>query len=223
MRRIRTKQWLCGVGLGVVLAAGLIGSAVAETIHYHDEFTRDTPFNETLSFPLFDPALGELTEVLIEWDSYYEGTLYLENIDPDNSADWFVDIWAYAYSLFCPDWGGEFYSVNNYAADYYGILEPFDGAIDYDGPSGLTWPLSAEAASSEYVPPGSSWLSMYIGPGDIEFTMSCNADSDWHTEGGQCIAEARSEGGFAIDVTYTYVPLTPARSTTWGKIKATYR
>lgn len=203
MSRRRQALWIAGA---IVASVGLTDRALGEMITYHNEFQETAPFVKTISLPLFDPSMGDLESayVYIDWD--YSSTIYMENLDPDNGADWFVNYDTYSLSIAWDFWG-VIWDNNLYAGNYGAPLQPFDGVVDYDGPSGITFgPWGEDAWMDEYTPPGSSFLGLYIGSGDMEFTMSISTDNDWGVIGDDWTGYWEGIGTLSVDVTYTYVP-----------------
>ncbi len=149
-----------------VCAAGAAGG----TLEFHETISRTEKPGEPnevdvpLIFPKFNPAQGILKTVTISTELKFEGVKQLENLDPNFSTGyrltlrWDFDVLRPDRSLMLPTTAMEA-SV--------GLVDPFDGIIDFDGFSGVTL-RPATDAFGEAVFDSVADLALFTGTGDIE-------------------------------------------------------
>lgn len=187
--------------LGIALA----GHAVAgtATVTYSDSVPlTSTDWTHRVALTKFDPALGTLISITLTLDGRIEGQVSVESLDtgpttittqfranitlqrPDNSP----------LAVVIPQ-------VNN-TQD----LAPFDGTINFSGPSGITYPnLQQSASQSVTSPPPASDLVLFTGPGTITLPVTAIGTSVV-TGSGNIVSQFVTKAAATVTVTYLYNP-----------------
>ncbi|MCA9244584.1 MAG: choice-of-anchor E domain-containing protein [Phycisphaerales bacterium] len=194
--------------LSVCLCAA---GALAGSVQY-DRFTGRTSMPEepnevevSVSVPKFNPTTGVLQSVTISAELKFDGFKGLENLDPNLSTGFRLNL-LWNFDLRRPDLSS---LLHIDAEDITGgRLNPFDGAVDFGGGSGISrHPATFESGMTKLVSPTD--LALFTGVGDIELLAT----------GGYVgtvlvfsipVEEtmSRFEGAFEanISVTYDFVP-----------------
>lgn len=157
-----------------------------------------------LELPLFDPTLGTLMEARISLTANFAATLDAENTDTTSP---FAVTLLCAPSISLTSNGAALVTAhaNEYVSRY---LMPFDGTIDYGGPSGMFQSVEDCApATASFEPSSPEFAAFIASPGsnagtfglDIEALLECepfgNPAIEFH---------ARGAAAPQVSVTYAY-------------------
>ncbi|MCB9463719.1 MAG: choice-of-anchor E domain-containing protein [Candidatus Eisenbacteria bacterium] len=206
----------------VVGALALAGSASANiaTVQYDDTVNlASTNWNDTVSFPQFDPNLGTLLSVTFELGGHVEGSAKFESLD--NAPATVTMNLAAEIDLQRPDLSS-LVTVLPLAATNDNVLA-FDGVIDFLGDSGRTYEdLSGDDMESS-VTTDSNDLTLFTGNGTIDLPVSAMGASNG-SGAGNLILQFATSASASVTVIYEYEePIVPTHESTWGRIKSSYR
>lgn len=202
--------------LAAALAAGIVAPAGAEilessfTIHPTvDDWRRDVTVDQ------FHPDYGELNSVAISLSGSVAGAFYNENLAAEPST--WSDSLHFAMTV---DWlDGR---VIDFEADYaaQGELNEYDGAVDFDGPSGDVHTFLLPITGAEIRQDG---LEEFVGTDLIHLIVDTTADPVLsQSRTGTQLAASRST--VTITFIYNYTPAAVSNQTaTWSRVKALYR
>jgi uncharacterized repeat protein (TIGR01451 family) len=196
--------------LHILLACILSGLLLLSSIHVAqaaEQIEQDTiPFQPTnwtgsLSVPQFDPSLGALTSVKVTLIGAIQGTAKYESTDA-KAATITLNLSA---------------NVQIQRPNNQGLLQtspvvskvenaaPFDGNIDFDGPSGSTFPNLQGQATDEKTLTDAADLALFTGAGNI--TLPARATGTSNGSGsGNLIAQFNVDAQAIFRVVYTYEP-----------------
>ena len=206
----------------VVGALALAGSASANIaiVQYDDTVNlASTNWNDTVSFPQFDPNLGTLLSVTFELGGHVEGSAKFESLD--NAPATVTMNLAAEIDLQRPDLSS-LVTVLPLAATNDNVLA-FDGVIDFLGDSGRTYEdLSGDDMESS-VTTDSNDLTLFTGNGTIDLPVSAMGASNG-SGAGNLILQFATSASASVTVIYEYEePIVPTHESTWGRIKSSYR
>jgi hypothetical protein len=192
--------------LGISAAATLLGSlALAGQTTVQDSIPlQTTNWQEDLTIPQFDPALGTLDSVSIRFETNIEGSIGVENTSP-NSQLLSATLQA-TIRLFAPDQVTELLtsSPSNQIPDI--ALAPFDGTVDFAGPSGFTSPqlTDAEVGNLSVPPRGTLTLAQFIGNGTVTFPAAAQGSSFFTGNTGNEASLFELRAAARLIVTYNF-------------------
>jgi len=177
------------------LVMSVAGATNAAVISFSDSIPiATTNWTDLLTLSKFNPTLGSLTSVRFLYSGEVNTTARVESLDAAPAA---VTINTSASISF----GGPINVVLPAAGSDSRNLAAFDGAIDFAGPSGFTFPDIVGLSSDVLVL--TSGLAAFIGTDsydiDVEATGSSSA-----TGAGNLISQIATRAGAAITVEYTY-------------------
>jgi hypothetical protein len=203
----------------LVILAGLTGNAMAQqTITVCDSIPRQTFQDVTLTLPVpqFPYADCHILDADVRLDVYVDGQFFGENtgncIPPGCS---YHDSVYVALALNDLD-GTPLDQDYNFVAS--GLLQSYDGVLDFGGPSGYTIPFSWSAFAS-YAMQYSS-LSIFNSP--VNVAIHSTAFSQLVNPGNGAYGVATYITA-KVCATYTYECVVAAEPTTWGRVKQLYR
>jgi hypothetical protein len=161
------------IAVGVCLAA----FTPAKAVQAADEvITREIPMTETdfvrpLSVPKFNPQQGTLQRVEISFSTQLEGSVRFESLD---SSETMVTTEMSGWlELVGPD--GVTLANANPRTSRSIQLAAFDGELDFEGPSGGSFPqLVAVDLSDTTVLENPEQLSLITGPGQFQMTVKAS-------------------------------------------------
>jgi PEP-CTERM motif len=194
------------LGLGIVLALGDAAATQAATITFSDSIPlTTTDWTDSVSIPLFDPSQGTLTSILFTLGGGIQGSIALENLDSSPIA--VTGTLQAIITLERPD--NSDLAVVLPTASTSTVLDPFDGAIDFNGPSGesLTG-LASTASTTATSPPPASDLTMFTGVGVVVLPVTAEGNSV-ATGSGNLATVFLTSASANVDVTYTFTPAGP--------------
>ncbi|MEM7515811.1 MAG: choice-of-anchor E domain-containing protein [Planctomycetota bacterium] len=162
------------------------------------------PWGGTIDVPRFDPSLGNLLAIEFELTGNFDGAAQIENLGPSTV---FVDTNLSA-SMFLqrPGGGGLIVQVNrNFSQN--DTLPPFDGTVDFVGPSGRTYAGGSQRNTQIVVsPPPPGDLALFTGisgaPGLIQLPISSTGSA---TVTGSANISVQSNQSSSADLMVTYV------------------
>ncbi len=156
----------------------------------------------TLTFPQFDPALGTLQSVTVAITGELAGSSQVENLDPNGPTTSTLDLGA-AISVDGDPGGGTITVGTNPISSNTVTLDPFDGAVDFAGPSGASFlNLSSTETSSQTIT-DAGVLVAYTGSGNVTLDAAATANS-FAIGGGNVAALFDTDAGASVTVTYTF-------------------
>ncbi len=189
----------------LLLGATLAGQAWAgtATVTFSDSVPLTTTnWDRTVTLPKFDPALGTLISVSLTLDGRIEGQAAVES--SDSSAITITTQFKADITLARPDTSVlavVIPQVNNTAN-----LQPFDGTLDFNGPSGTTYPnLMQSAQQTVTSPPPLSDLVLFSGAGNIILPVLARGTSQAIGSGNVTTSFA-TKAAAIVTVVYLYNP-----------------
>ena len=200
---MQARQTVLGC-MAVMLIAGISHGAVL--MHTDSIPLQPTDWDETLTFPKFDPALGTLNKVKFTLTGGVEGTAQYESLDSE-PATITLDLSA-EIELQRPDLSTLLIAlpvvqvVENAAAD--------DGTIDFDGPAGSTFGGLQAAQMEMTTTTDAGDLALFTGLGDIMLPVNASGASAGSGAGNlvlQFMTDA--EASVKVEYGFTIIP-TPA-------------
>ncbi len=187
------------VGMGVV---GASAQADLASVSYSASVpVTGSDWTEMLSLPRFDPSLGDLESVTLSVEGSFAGSFDFENMSNglfqvfDQSRKWNVRVlWEETRAT-------ELLSIQDEWTRDVLELAPFDGTIDFAGPSGNSDSFTGSASDSVSL----LNLTDFIGGGSVSFTIDHDAPFSFNTVGGSYVFGAFSTAGVTLTITYDYI------------------
>lgn len=160
------------------------------------EYPRYVPLKQ------FDPALGELTSIVITVKGTLLGTIGVENTSPESGSHAKATL-AANLNLCCPV--GSVLIEMMLAESDEADLGVFDGVIDFEGTSGKTWADlgGVETATHTLTDPAS--FACYIGTGEALFAAKAEGKSTVMA-GGNEVNSIQTVAGIEVEICYNYAP-----------------
>jgi hypothetical protein len=209
----------------LVGSVALIGSTSAATadiviVQYDDAVAlNQTNWSDTVSFPLFDPALGTLLSVSFELAGHVEGSAMFESLDAA-PATVTMNL-AAEIDLQRPDLTS-LVTVLPLAATVDNVTA-FDGVIDFGGTSGRTYENLSGDDSDSSSSNNAGDLALFTGVGTIDLPCSALGASSG-SGAGNLILQFMTSASADVSVIYEYEePVVPTQEVTWGRVKSNYR
>ncbi|MBL8856898.1 MAG: choice-of-anchor E domain-containing protein, partial [Planctomycetes bacterium] len=191
--------------LACLPALGLTSAAEAQTQTVC--FTGSVPLQSTnwtssVTVPKFNPALGTLQQVTFRLDGHVEGSASVESLD--TSATVVQLLYAASITLQRPDATVIVTGMPN--TMFTDSLGPFDGVIDFGGPSGASHlGISINSTDNATSPPPASDLVLFSGAGTI--TLPINGVGLSQAVGsGNVITQFITRASAVVQVCYIYAP-----------------
>lgn len=189
--------------LAIAAVCGVAAAASAATITHNGAIaTQTTNWNTPISLPLFDPALGTLTNVSWTLGGNVEGSASFESLDAGPTAVT-LDL-AATLTLFAPD--NSVLQVTIPTVNTVVNASAFDGTIDFGGTSGGIFANlsgNAIAGNNSSVP---AFLALFTGVGLTSISLDA-AGSSAGTGGGNLITQFATSAGANFEIVYTYTPV----------------
>lgn len=175
-----------------------------------------TNWNNSVSVPRFDPALGTLQSIQFELSGTITGSARVESLD--NAAANVSLAFQGQLTLTRPDLTQLVVVLP--AANFNNTFTAFDGTIDFGGSSGATYPaITATQQNSATSPPPASDLVLFTGPignpGNIVLPVTA-AGTSVATGAGNIISQFQQQAEATVRVCYNYVPNVPPTFTCPG-------
>ncbi len=196
-------QWtVLAFSVAIALGAMLLSHGVAQAAELVvTDTVPSTPANwsSTLSVPKFDPSLGTLTKVEVTLSGAISGTAKYESTDPNPTT---IALNLKADIQIQGPTGSLQVSPSIQKIDQAG---PYDGQIDFGGPSGGTFPdLTASKSQVTTLTSSTDDLSPFIGTGTVVFSATA-AGASSGSGSGNIITQFSVNAAATVPVKYTYV------------------
>lgn len=193
--------------LAIAAVCGVAAAASAATITHNGAIaTQTTNWNSPISLPLFDPALGTLTNVSWTLGGNVEGSASFESLDAGATAV-SLDL-AATLTLFAPD--ASVLQVTIPTVNTVVNASAFDGSIDFGGTSGGAYSNLSGTASNSNNSSVPAFLALFTGVGLTSISLDA-AGSSSGSGGGNLITQFATAAGASFEIVYTYTPV-PAPS-----------
>jgi hypothetical protein len=173
------------------------------SVSYSDSIgLQTTTWDDTVTIPMFDPALGELVGIDFSLTGQLDGSAAFESLD-NSPAEVMIDF-SGEITLYRPDLT-EIVTAIPLLSNSMNVTA-YDGLSDFGGTSGATFNnLQAEQTESISSGAESADLPLFTGPGTIDLPVGA-AGTSMGSGGGNLILQFLQEGAAAVEVTYHYVP-----------------
>ena len=160
-----------------------------------------TNWSDTLSVPQFDPASGTLQSVEISFDATVDGSAGYESLD-GAAATITLELTA-DVELQRPD--TTVLSLLQPLVAQVDNADPFDGTIDFDGPSGGTFPGLTDTLNDTQLLTGAADLALFTGTGTVDLPVSATGMSTG-SGAGNLLLQFTTNADARLTVTYTFEP-----------------
>lgn len=155
-------------------------------------------WQDNLTLPMFDSSLGTLTDVVFNFSNYFIANFSFEHTSMQGSADYIATL--NGSMIIDPPEGGTLISKINFYDS--GNLAPFDGVVDFQGPSGKS---IIGISNSDYSEVTSDSIVDYITTTGENIMIPVTADSIHTVEGpGDFDTSLKTSSEAEGCVTYTY-------------------
>ncbi|HOJ56721.1 MAG TPA: choice-of-anchor E domain-containing protein [Phycisphaerae bacterium] len=162
---------------------------------------RDTTWTDSITFPKFDPALGELTSIKFTLSGSVQGSAQFESLD--NSPTTVEMYLTSRVELQRPD--GSLLVVVFTLANTSDLAAAFDGVVDFAGTSGNTYADLSGTAMDIAISATPADLALFTGPGEISLPVTA-AGTSYGSGAGNLLLQFATAAGATATVEYTYVP-----------------
>jgi hypothetical protein len=164
--------------------------------------TLGTSSPQNISISQFDPSLGTLSSITIQYSSTFNGTIGAEN---QLSLGGPVQVTYSAVTLVSgPSTNFSPALFVSSSPDLQFTATAFDGSTDYAGTSGITVPISQTTLTQTQVLPAST--PGYTGTGTVSFLAQLS-DSTTGSGPGQLAITSAMVPEASLTVTYEYIPV----------------
>jgi hypothetical protein len=167
------------------------------TVNFPD---RTTDWTDTRSLPQFDPALGTLRSIEIRTTDPITSTVRLENVD--TAAATIHALVNGTATLSGPSLAS---LVTTLRVEHSFAAAPFDGTIDFMGPSGHTYGPEITPGSNDVTLTSASDLAPYMGTGQVTFTESTLSNSS-ASGSANLVLSVNTSVAASVEVIYHYTP-----------------
>jgi hypothetical protein len=185
----------------LICSAWLASEASAGQLSYSDSVTlRPTDWQESLTWPKFDPALGNLLSVTFTVAAHIEGSAAFESEDalPATVLMTFSNV----VRVFRPDLT-ELLSAAPVLVTSDNVTAS-DGVRDFGGTSGKTYaPIVQDEVATLTIQPGSADFDLFLGPGNITLSSEAFGESTG-TGAGNLLLAFTSSASTVVTVTYDF-------------------
>lgn len=186
--------------ISLVLVIVTKTSVFAETITHERLFpSQPTDWNDTVSIPKFDPALGELLAVKVVVQGDIAGSLRFENTDSHDECEVEAKLGA-NISLKRPDLSDILALTAKVEREFE--VDEFDGTVDFGGRSGVTF-SSLTATRSKYRGPYIADNAIFVGDGSIDLPLHVRGLS-YISASEHSVYQFTSEAAVKVTITYHY-------------------
>ena len=179
-----------------------------QTVTVPDQLTN---FSSTFAPPinLFDSTLGQLVAVHINANATLSSQIQSENTSTTSPAA----ITGSTTGTFSIDGLGAPVTGALNASTAVFHAQPFDGVVDYSGPSGVTYPLLTATSTHPTINiTDPALLATFIAtPGHTTLTptLTASAQSGANAPDGNLRTQVRTSGSGIVTITYEYAPQVP--------------
>lgn len=190
-----------------LLGACLFASAPlhADVLQFSDSHPLSlTNWNDTLSIPKFDPALGTLQSVQLTFEGLLAGDASIENFAASRSV---VTTTLSAEIQLQNRDTSVLVQLNPQVANV-AALTAFDGTIDFAGTSGVAYLGLSQMQSQAFTYlPANAAFNQFVGPGTLNFPASAVGNSV-ATGSGNIVSQFNSSAEAVLTVIYTFQGIT---------------
>lgn len=181
---------------------------------------QSTNWNGTMTFPKFDPALGQLVSIDFTLNGHIEGQVREESLDGSPSV--ISTNFQAQITLTRPDTSVIVVTIP--IANFMDSLTAFDGTLDFGGSSGVTHSnITANASNGATSPPPLSDLVLFTGPAGMPGTISLPvmaSGTSTASGSGNLITQFTTSASASCDVCYHYVNNPPDFTVCNGNLMA---
>lgn len=189
-------------GLLGLAALCLAPAALAgQTCFRLDAPTVPTDWSTTIQVPQHDPALGVLTGFELKLFAIARADLQVENTDLVPST--VMSQYAVQMTLMRPDLSPLL--VAQPGEQFVDQLAPFDGVLDFLGPSAANHLGESALATSTFNTPGASDLALFTGNGTLALPLSALGSIQFASP-SDLAAVAQLRAGAMITICYEWEP-----------------
>jgi len=217
LRAVTLAAILC-LSLGALVTGARAATVVYSGNTVLSPYLSGSPYTfPAVSLPKFDQSGQCLSSVCIRFEAQTIGFVGIENFA--NFPKIVNVTWSAQFDLLRPSLVPLLGVTPTLLKSY--ALSSYDGTADYAGTSGTTDSGLAASAADSLCLTSASDLALFSGPGTISLPITAVNTS---THDGANSWSFGVQGGAITRITYTYVDCaTPARPTTWGRLKSLYR
>ncbi len=166
---------------------------------------QQTYWSTSIPIPKFDPALGNLQQIDIQFNMSASGSIQIESLDASPTV--FFVYFGCTASLLRPNMS--VIDTISPSASYNLSLAQFDGTLDFAGASGTSISPTATATDNLVSPPPTSDLIDFTGPAGNPGTILLSAaavNSSAVFGPGNFAFIASVQASVSVQVCYTYLP-----------------
>jgi len=194
------------IRIATILLAGLPAVAQAQSQQCHQDSIAlsTTNWQEQVSIPQFDPALGTLLSVDVTLTGGIAGSASAENLSPSPGVLDFV--YTAEIELFAL--GGSSLVVTTPLLALQDNVTGFDSVIDFGGTSGVTHGGLSVNDSDAASAPADVPLADFIGLGNLVLDVEASGLST-AAGPGNVVSQFLTSAEATVDVCYTYTPSDP--------------
>lgn len=189
--------------------AAAAGPTLQQVCHTASIPLQSTNWNNALTVPKFDPALGQLVSISFTLNGHIEGAARAESLDASPTV--VTTNFQAQITLTRPD--NSVIVVTIPIANFNDTFTAFDGVIDFGGTSGAAHlGISANASNSAVSPPPISDLALFTGlpnaPGTITLPVLAAGTSN-ASGSGNVITQFTTSASASCTVCYNYINTPP--------------
>ena len=183
----------------------------------------DTPvqtnWNSLLNIQQFDPNLGPLLAIQVNFESQVSGSTKIENYLNSSASTYTTSNQA---AVTVKDTNNNvIYNSGSTTFNHTANLTSYDGSLDFAGTSGVSYTDKGALAGTQFVLfSGDPDFSMFVGPGTINLPAVAVGQSNWSATSGNTVPIIKTFAFVEVDVTYTYLAVgsAPLPQAAWGGI-----
>ncbi len=199
--RSNTRRRIAGIAAMVMATSLLFGvgaAAAGDQMFMDDVPVTLTDWSDTLTVPQFDPATGILQSVEVSFDATVDGEAKYESLD---GAPTTITLELKAnVELQRPDLTKSLLAPLVTQVDN---ADAFDGVIDFDGPSGGTFPGLTATLNDTQLLTAPADLALFTGSGTVDFPVSAEGRST-ASGAGNLLLNFTTKAAAKLTVTYTF-------------------
>lgn len=198
------------LAFAAMIAVGAMATAQTQTVCFTSSIPlTNTNWSNSVTIPKFDSGLGTLQSINFTLGGNIQGQAAVESLD--TSATNVTLNFQATLTLTRPDTSVIVVTIP--IATFNDSLTPFDGTIDFAGPSGESHPgINVSASNNAISPPPPSDLVLFSGPpgspGTITLPITA-AGSSTAVGSGNVISQFQTAAAAQVQVCYTYLVNTP--------------
>ena len=202
------------MGMLVLACMSLAAGAYAgiQTIDVYGEVpilvSPDVPWIEDLKIDKFDPNLGTLMSVHVWIHGEIYGKMGFEHMHQNAGASFFDLNLEGHLQVGAPPGAGPALPVDLIKHEREDNVPKYDGAMDFDGASGTTWPFLATGDVGPIIV-DSSFFPQYIGLGQLSIPCSSIASSLFTTDSVNWQKLLETNAKAKVHIAYDYEPVIP--------------